>query len=45
MFEVIDWRVETLPERYHVVLVAKRDWQKPVLVGEADPALVPRIVN
>jgi len=27
------------------VLVAKTDWQKPVLVGAADPAMVPRIVN
>ena len=45
MFEVLDWRVETLPERHHVVLVAKTDWQKPVLVGAADPAMVPRLVN
>lgn len=44
-FEVIDWCVETLPERHHVVLVTKRDWQKPVLVGEADPVLEPRLVN
>lgn len=45
MFEVLDWRVESLPERHHVVLVAKTDWQKPVLVGAADPAKVPRLVN
>jgi SAM-dependent methyltransferase len=45
MFEVIDWCVETLPDRHHVVLVSKRDWQKPVMVGEADPVLEPRMVN
>jgi SAM-dependent methyltransferase len=45
MFEVLDWQVETLPERHHVVLVAKKDWQKPVLVGAADPAMQPRLIN
>ena len=45
MFEVLDWRVETLPERFHVVLVAKCDWQKPVMVGAADPAMQPGLAN
>jgi len=45
MFEVMDWRVESLPDRHHVVLVSKRDWQKSVLVGAADPAMEPRLVN
>jgi SAM-dependent methyltransferase len=45
MFEVMDWQVESLPERYHVVLVAKTDWQRPVMVGATDSALQPRLVN
>lgn len=42
MFEVLDWRVETLPERHHAVLVGKRDGLRPALVGrvvEAVPAI------
>lgn len=45
MFEVLDWRVETLPERFHVVLVGKCDGIKPVMVGEAEPAMVPGVVG
>ena len=45
MFEVLDWQIETLPDRHHVVLVSKRDWQRPVMVGAADPAMQPRLVN
>ncbi|WP_416908214.1 MAG: hypothetical protein ACMVO5_00895 [Polymorphobacter sp.] len=41
MFEVIEWRIELLPARFHVVLVSKRDGVKPVLVGAAEPAMVP----
>lgn len=40
MFEVLDWQVEQLPERHHVVLLAKLDGVRPVLVGEAEPAFV-----
>ncbi len=40
MFEVLDWRIETLPERFHVVLVAKSDGVKPVLAGETEAAMV-----
>ena len=43
MFEVLDWQVQSLPERYHVVLVGKRDGLKPVMVGRVDEvgAVVP----
>jgi SAM-dependent methyltransferase len=41
MFEVLDWQVETLPERHHVVLVGKRDGLKPVLVGRIEEATLP----
>lgn len=44
MFEVLDWRVESLPERSHVVLLSKSDGLKPVMLGEAEPALVPAAV-
>jgi SAM-dependent methyltransferase len=40
MFEVIDWQIELLPERFHVVLVGKRDGVKPVLVGAAEASAV-----
>jgi SAM-dependent methyltransferase len=39
MFEVLDWRVQHLPARHHVVLLEKCDGVRPVLVGEAEPAL------
>jgi len=43
MFEVLDWQVQSLPERHHVVLVGKRDGLKPVMVGRVDEvgAVVP----
>ena len=41
MFEVLDWQVESLPERWHLVLVAKRDGLRPALVGRVSAALVP----
>lgn len=41
MFEVLDWQIELLPERFHVVLVAKSDGVKPALVGAAETAMVP----
>ena len=41
MFEVLDWQIDTLPDRHHVVLVGKRDGLKPVLVGRIEEAAVP----
>ncbi|WP_310496757.1 hypothetical protein [Sandarakinorhabdus sp.] len=41
MFEVIDWQVENLPERHHVVLVGKKDWEAPVMIGEAQTVMAP----
>jgi SAM-dependent methyltransferase len=35
MFEVIDWQIELLPERFHTVMVSKRDGVRPALVGAA----------
>ncbi|MFZ4109701.1 MAG: hypothetical protein ACOYKQ_04415, partial [Polymorphobacter sp.] len=40
MFEVLDWQIDTLPDRHHVVLVGKRDGLKPVLVGRIEEAAV-----
>jgi hypothetical protein len=33
MFDVLDWQIEALPDRHHVVLVGKRDGLKPVMIG------------
>lgn len=42
MFEVLDWQIETLPDRQHVILVGKRDGLRPALVGrETAPVLAP----
>ena len=36
MFEVLDWRVETMPDRWHLVLVGKRDGLRPAMIGRVD---------
>jgi SAM-dependent methyltransferase len=36
MFEVLDWQVQTLPDRHHVVLVGKRDGLKPMMIGRVE---------
>ncbi len=41
MFEVLDWQVQRLPQRHHVVMLAKRDGMRPALVGAAEPSRVP----
>lgn len=41
MFEVLDWQVETLPDRYHLILVGKRDGLKPALIGRVVEEIVP----
>jgi SAM-dependent methyltransferase len=45
MFEVLEWRIELLPERHHVVLVGKRDWEKPALAGAAEAGMEPRLAH
>ncbi|MEI6418955.1 MAG: hypothetical protein WCO82_07810 [Sphingomonadales bacterium] len=45
LFEVLDWRVETLPERHHMVLVAKNDGPSLRLVGAADAVTAPALAN
>ncbi len=39
MFEVLDWRVETLPDRWHLILVCKRDGLRPALIGRVVEAV------
>lgn len=36
MFEVLDWQVETLPDRWHLVLAGKRDGLRPALIGRVE---------
>ena len=33
MFEVLDWQVETIPDRHHLILVGKRDGLRPAEIG------------
>lgn len=40
MFEILDWQVDTLPDRHHVVLVGKRDGLRPVMVGRVETSEV-----
>lgn len=41
MFDVLDWQVETLPDRYHLVLVGKHDGLRPALIGRVDEVVAP----
>lgn len=36
MFEVLDWRVETVPDRWHLVLAGKRDGLRPAMIGRVE---------
>ncbi len=36
MFEVLDWQVATLPDRWHLVLVGKVDGLRPALIGRVE---------
>ena len=45
MFEVLDWQVATLPERYHLILLAKRDGLRPAMIGRAEASEVPATAN
>ncbi len=41
MFEVLAWQIETLPDRHHLILVAKRDGLRPAMIGRVDEVLAP----
>lgn len=41
MFDVLDWQVENLPHRHHLVLVGKHDGLRPALIGRVDEVVVP----
>ena len=43
MFDVLDWQVETLPDRYHLVLVGKHDGLRPALIGLVDEVAAPAV--
>ena len=36
MFEVLDWQVAAVPDRWHLVLVGKRDGLRPAMIGRVD---------
>ncbi|WP_439532319.1 hypothetical protein [Polymorphobacter sp.] len=38
MFEILDWRMASLPDRTCVALLGKRDGLRPAMVGLAEPA-------
>jgi hypothetical protein len=40
MFVTHDWQVATLPKRWHLVLVGKRDGLKPAVAGHAETVAV-----
>jgi hypothetical protein len=33
MFETLDWQIETIPDRHHLILVGKRDGMRPAMIG------------
>jgi SAM-dependent methyltransferase len=41
MYEILDWQVATLPDRHHLILVAKRDGLRPALIGRVEESLAP----
>ena len=41
MFEVLDWQTETIPDRWHLVLVCKRDGLRPAMIGRVEEAPTP----
>ena len=41
MFEVFDWQVANLPDRYHLILVGKRDGLKPAMIGRVQEVVAP----
>ena len=45
MFVTHDWRVLTLPKRWHLVLVGKRDGLRPAMVERAEAAVPVTVAN
>lgn len=43
MFETLDWQVETLPQRQHLILVGKRDGLSPAMIGRVEETIVPAL--
>ena len=41
MFDELDWRIETLPDRWHLVLVGKADGLRPEMIGRVSEAFTP----
>ncbi len=41
MFDVIDWQIETLPQRHHLILVEKHDGLRPAMIGKVVAEVVP----
>jgi hypothetical protein len=40
MFEALDWQVETIPDRHHLILIGKRDGVRPAMIGRVVEATV-----
>ena len=40
MFETLDWRTETLPDRHHLILVVKRDGLRAAPIGRVEEIAV-----
>jgi SAM-dependent methyltransferase len=40
MFETLDWQIDTIPDRHHLILVAKRDGMRPAMIGRVVEATV-----
>ncbi len=43
MFEVLDWRIETIPDRWHLILVGKRDGLRPAMIGRVEEVAAPAV--
>jgi hypothetical protein len=41
MFEVLDWRIEAMPDRHNLILLGKRDGLRPALVGRVEAVAAP----
>ncbi len=41
MFEILDWQVEALPHRWHLILVCKRDGLRPAMIGRVADVTAP----
>ncbi|MEY2883203.1 MAG: hypothetical protein RL490_927 [Pseudomonadota bacterium] len=43
MFDVLDWRIETLPQRFHLILVGKADGLAPTMIGRVEEVTAPAV--